>query len=616
MKKIVVYSTLFFGIIVLSVLSVCFAFLFTDITSVVPFIVYHTKNDDSQNMLTSAPWDIALYDSFYTRAALSPVEVTEKIKGGIVPHHLLGGYLVAQFFESLKKQHPSTIVLISPDHFSRGNSAVSTASATWNTPYGKVYADVALVKKMSTTSTITIREDVLSEEHGIYGIMPFIAKSLPQVHVIPLTLKVDMTEADITSLAQLLEDVLPKDAVIVSSVDFSHYQTSPVASFHDERTTDIIRSFNFARLDSLEIDSPPSVRLVMTLMELYGTQKVAYETSLNAAELVGDPNAQNITSYYTPYFVSGKPVETKTVSLLSVGDIMLDRSVALKMGSTGLSLVLDTLAGNEGRFFRGIDIISGNLEGPFVQKRIETSKEIAFRFDPRLAPQLRSYGFNMVTLANNHMLDMGRAGVPETEQVLKHSGIDFYGDAYVVSSSSLFYKEIHGKTIAFLGFNDTFNSLNEATAIALVEEAKEQSDVVVLNIHWGVEYQESSYPRQQYLAHTFIDHGVDLIIGHHPHVVQEMEIYNNRPIFYSLGNFIFDQYFSIPTQQELAVGTVFHDDGISLYLFPIVSEQSVLRQMTPREEDVFLAKFVDRSRLGSYTLDKKNHLFIPFLSAL
>ncbi|PIR75965.1 MAG: AmmeMemoRadiSam system protein B [Candidatus Magasanikbacteria bacterium CG10_big_fil_rev_8_21_14_0_10_42_10] len=543
------------------------------------------------------------------------MELTEKVKGGIVPHHLLAGYLNAQFFESLKKQHPSTIVIISPDHFSRGNSSVSTAPATWNTPYGKVYADVALVKKLASTSTVTIREDVLSEEHGMYGILPFIAKSLPNTHVVPLTLKVDMSVEDIQSLAVLLKDVLPKDAVIVSSVDFSHYQASPVATFHDERTIGVIRSFDFDRIDSLEIDSPPSVRLVMTLMELYGTQKVAYETSVNAAELVGDPDATNITSYYTPYFVSGKPIETKTVSMLSVGDIMLDRSVALKMGENGLSVILDTLAGNEGRFFRGIDIVSGNLEGPFALQRIETSKEIAFRFDPVLAPQLAAYGFNLVNLANNHMLDMGRSGVPETVEVLKQADIDFYGDAYVVSTSSLIYKEIHGMHIAFLGFNDTFNSLNEANAVALIEEAKKNSDVVVLNIHWGVEYEESSHPRQRYLAHLFIDHGVDLIIGHHPHVVEEMEIYSNRPIFYSLGNFIFDQYFSVPTQQELAVGTVFHDDGISVYLFPLVSQHSVNRQMNSEEEGAFLAKFIDRSRLESYTLDKKNHLFIPFSSS-
>ncbi|HBB37686.1 MAG: hypothetical protein UV82_C0008G0062 [Candidatus Magasanikbacteria bacterium GW2011_GWD2_43_18] len=615
MKKIVVYSTLFFGITVFAVLSVCFAFLFSQNNTFIPFISHHTPNDDSQNVLTTAPWDIDLYNSFYIRADRDPIDILEKIKGGIVPHHLLAGHLDAQFFESLKKQHPSTIVLISPDHFSRGNSAVSTAPATWKTPYGKVYADVARVQALAAvTSTITIREDVLAEEHGIYGVIPFIAKSLPGTHVIPLTLKVDITEEDIISLAVFLEDILPKDAVIVASVDFSHYQTSPVATFHDERMTGVIRSFDYDRVGSLEIDSPPSVRLVMKLMEEYGTQKVAREISLNAADLVGNPDAQNITSYYTPYFVKGEPADTKTVSMLSVGDMMLDRSVALKMGSTGLSLVLDTLAGNEGRFFRGIDIISGNLEGPFVQKRIETSKEIAFRFDPRLAPQLRSYGFNMVTLANNHMLDMGRAGVPETKSVLKKAGIDFYGDAYEVATSSLLYKEIDGMRIAFLGFNDTFNSLNEATAIALIEEAKDQSDVVVLNIHWGVEYQESSHPRQQYLAHLFIDHGVDLIIGHHPHVVQEMEIYNNRPIFYSLGNFIFDQYFSVPTQQGFTVGSVFHDDGISLYLFPVVSRQSVVRQMTPEEEDAFLAKFIDRSRLGQYTLDKKNHLFIPFSS--
>jgi len=429
---------------------------------------------------------------------------------------------------------------------------------------------------------------------------------------VPLTLKVDMSVEDIQSLAVLLKTILPKDAVIVGSVDFSHYQTSPVATFHDERTTSIIRSFDYDRVGSIEVDSPPSVRLVMELMRLYGTQNIAHETSLNAADLVGNQDAENLTSYYVPYFVAGEATTSSDVSMLFFGDMMLDRQVASNMGNKGLSVILDILAGQEGRFFRGMDIVSANLEGTLVQHRIATTKEIAFRFDPKLALQLLDYNFNLVTLANNHALDMGHAGFVETKQVLGSVGIDYYGDAYAVTTSSVFYKEIDGKTFAFIGFNDTFNSLSEEQAVTLIQEAKEKNDVVILNIHWGVEYKESSHPRQQYLAHLFIDNGVDMIIGHHPHVVEEMEIYKNRPIFYSLGNFIFDQYFSVPTQQSLAVGAVVHDDGISLYLFPLKGEHSVVRQMNTEEKSVFLGKLFDRSNLGQYTFDTKNHLFIPF----
>src|SRR3989344_3398134 len=218
---------------------------------------------------------------------------------------------------------------------------------------------------------------------------------------------------------------------------------------------------------------------------------------------------------------------------------------------------------------------------------------------------------------------MGLAGFEESKKNLRAAGLDFYGSQYKVDDNSLLIKKIGDFNFAFIGINDTNSPVGIMKVVDLIKKARsnpvipvktgiQAADFIIINAHWGAEYKSLSNSRQRQLAHSLIDAGADVIIGHHPHVVQEMEIYNNRPIFYSLGNFIFDQYFSVPTQQALAVGTVLYDDGISVYLFPLVSEQSVNRQMTPQEEDVFLAKFIDRSHLGQYTLTNKNHLVIPF----
>ncbi len=569
----------------------------------------------SGTYLKSGPWDAELYKTFYTRAGSISFSTREEIKGAIIPHHLLAGHLDAFVFEILKKQSPSTIVLFGPDHFSRGLQPVSTASEYWKTPLGEVQIDLDIVEQVTELEFVQKQPPVLSEEHSIYGLVPFVAESLPKTKVVPLALRADISEEELSELKVALMDAVPKDTVFLASVDFSHYQTSPVAQFHDERTLDVIRSFDFERIDSLEIDSPASIRLLLELMESYGTQRIVHEEHSNAAELVGDPDAEDITSYYVPLFGEGEAEELNTVSMLHVGDMMLDRNVANAMGAAGLPAVLDTLAGTEGRFFKGMDIVAGNLEGPFVKYRIDTTKEIAFRFDPKLAPQLASYGFNLVTLANNHLYDMGTAGLPATVKTLAEVGIDSYGHPYRIVSSSLFYKEIDGVRFAFIGLNDTFNSLVEEQAIAMIEEAEAHADKTVLNIHWGVEYKPTSHTRQQYLAHTFIDAGVDLLIGHHPHVVQELEIYKDVPIFYSLGNFLFDQYFSVPTQQSLAVGTVFHDDGLSLYLIPLVGERSVVRQMNKVEKRQFLAEYIDKSELGPYTFDADAHrIIIPISS--
>ena len=139
-----------------------------------------------------------------------------------------------------------------------------------------------------------------------------------------------------------------------------------------------------------------------------------------------------------------------------------------------------------------------------------------------------------------------------------------------------------------------------------IKKGKEISDYVIVNIHWGTEYKPTSNARQQYLAHLFIDNGADIIIGHHPHVIQEMEIYNNKPIFYSLGNFIFDQYWSTPTQVGLGVGLVLYKDQISTYLFPLQGTQSQLIQIIGTEKDQFFANFIDKSNLNNHTITNNN----------
>ncbi|MFH2018657.1 MAG: CapA family protein, partial [bacterium] len=141
---------------------------------------------------------------------------------------------------------------------------------------------------------------------------------------------------------------------------------------------------------------------------------------------------------------------------------------------------------------------------------------------------------------------------------------------------------------------------------SIVEKIKPKSDFIIANVHWGQEYQKTSNSLQRKLARELIDLGVDAIIGHHPHVVQEMEIYKNRPIFYSLGNFVFDQYFSEATQQELGVGLVFRDKSISAYVFPLQSVKSQISQMNYANAIKFTSDWTAKSRLGDNKFNNFN----------
>jgi len=562
--------------------------------------------DEEEIFQFAGPWDKDLFDSFY----LKTKEVSDigEIKGGIVPHHLLAGYIDATFFEYIKKQKPSTILLIGPNHFSRGFGVpVITSKRNWKTPYGITKANTKIIDELATLNEVVIDENVIKEEHSMYSIIPFINKSLPDTSVVPLIFNHNITEEESNKVIQKIIEVLPKDAVIVSSIDFSHYQTLPAANFHDELSINVIKTFDYSRLDRLEIDSIPSLEILLKLMEYYKTQHVAYEIHDNSALIANNENAQNNTSYYSPYFATGKPETNSAISILQFGDLMLDRDVQKQITAHGEEYLLEKLAGQENRFFSGTDIIAANLEGPFADSRRNTSKSIAFRFDPTLIPMLQTYKFNLFNTANNHSIDMSRKGLEESNNNVDKAGIAYYGgDGYTVTPSSSLTKTIGNKTITFIGVNDTFHTMDEDEVEKLIKKGKEISDYVIVNIHWGTEYKPTSNARQQYLAHLFIDNGADIIIGHHPHVIQEMEIYNNKPIFYSLGNFIFDQYWSTPTQVGLGVGLVLYKDQISTYLFPLQGTQSQLIQIIGTEKDQFFANFIDKSNLNNHTITNNN----------
>jgi poly-gamma-glutamate synthesis protein (capsule biosynthesis protein) len=175
-------------------------------------------------------------------------------------------------------------------------------------------------------------------------------------------------------------------------------------------------------------------------------------------------------------------------------------------------------------------------------------------------------------------------------------GFDYVGCAdRKVDDCSFNIKEINDVKVGFLAYSMVYGILDEEKLLAQIKEVKKQVDLVIVNIHWGVEYEHIARSNQKNLAHKMIDAGADAIIGHHPHVVQNLEIYNNKPIFYSLGNFIFDQYFSNETQEGLAVGLTYESSKMQINLFPFFSEYSKVKLMTDKRKEEFLQWLKDIS---------------------
>lgn len=210
-------------------------------------------------------------------------------------------------------------------------------------------------------------------------------------------------------------------------------------------------------------------------------------------------------------------------------------------------------------FTSNADITFGNLESPFFDKcPVVGSGTFTFCGDYRSIEGLKLAGFDVLSLENNHSSNYGKAGLTQTMDLLTKNNIA-YSD-----SNNLTIKPFNNLTIGFLSFNLTFG-LDKQKVIDAVKENVGKADVLIISLHWGEEYKSKPAKWQVDLAHQLIDAGAKVILGHHSHVTGEIESYKEGLIFYSLGNFVFDQMWSQETREGLIVKINFEGKNIKDY---------------------------------------------------
>lgn len=247
--------------------------------------------------------------------------------------------------------------------------------------------------------------------------------------------------------------------------------------------------------------------------------------------------------------ISSAGPTTKELKILVVGDIMLDRNVYKKTLKAGdYNFPFANLNWPEA------DLRIGNLEGPITANRsIVTPSSLTFTFSPKFLESLKN-NFTVLNLGNNHTNNFGQKGLSNTRALLTSSSIYYFGDPNNNLQFIAYQIERKGIKLGFLGYNDLIK-LNFSDILSKVKEIKNQVDYLLVFPHWGIEYNtQKASAGQIQEAHQLIDAGADIILGTHPHVIQPIEQYKGKYIFYSLGNFIFDQYFSQNTMQGLTVG--------------------------------------------------------------
>jgi gamma-polyglutamate biosynthesis protein CapA len=311
-------------------------------------------------------------------------------------------------------------------------------------------------------------------------------------------------------------------------------------------------------------------------------EAIAVDVSLDQVLLEGAPD----DSYKSIYFI---------------GDVMLARHVerlSMRYGHDYPYRSFPALSSTSA--------VVANFEGSVPIQHVPTP-DFTFRFSihPQFLPALRNFGVTHVSLANNHTLDFGVRGLENTMLALRQAGIEPFGQPNQISETSSKLISLNDSRILILGlmaidsppnYNDIRNELAK----------HDESIIKVAYIHWGPEYISQPSRTQREVARMLVEVGFSLIIGHHPHVVQAVEMIEGVPVFYSLGNFIFDQYFSDGVQIGLGLELL---EDVGDYKIRLFGVSSLLGRSQPAlmdSEDLvkflyYLAELSD-SQLRDYIL--------------
>ncbi|MHB8158645.1 MAG: CapA family protein [Desulfocucumaceae bacterium] len=284
--------------------------------------------------------------------------------------------------------------------------------------------------------------------------------------------------------------------------------------------------------------------------------------------------------------------DSGTVSILAVGDVMTGGSMAPWVNDSGA----DYPFSNTRSWIQQADIAICNLEAPYGTKGKAFDKKFTFLVPPRLAEGLKSAGFNAVAMANNHMMDYGPEPLKATLILLDSLGIAHSGAGMnLAEARKPAVIERNGVKTAFLSYSRVFpvqfwaTAKKAGTAPAYesyikedIKRSKELADIVVVSFHWGAELMDTTKLYQRTLAHFCIDQGADLVLGHHPHILQGMELYRDKLIAYSLGNFAFGSR-SRKCTESVILKTEFDSTGLKrIDLLPLcVDNNKVFFQPTP-----------------------------------
>ncbi len=320
-------------------------------------------------------------------------------------------------------------------------------------------------------------------------------------------------------------------------------------------------------LSVLAISAAVSLIGAVTVFYVMVSQEKTAETALSPETSESATLEQNTAdSEGTDNVDTKKSEESPEISIIATGDINIGRQVGVNLERQKNRYIY--AFEKTADILKQGDVVFSNMEEPITASTkslydLKQKGKIVLRAKPEAINGIKYAGFNLLSLANNHILDYYDTGLFDTIQILKDNSISFAGAGRNLDEArSLAIIEKKGVKIGLLAYTDmadivypgnpriSFTAGTDKAGVAPnrleyitedINKARSSVDILIVSLHWGVEYAENPKPEQINAAHYILDHGADMIIGHHTHKFQGVEIYNGKPIFYSLGNLLFDQ---------------------------------------------------------------------------
>lgn len=487
----------------------------------------------------------------------------------VVPHHnLVASQRQSMLAELAAHSQPETIILVSPNHYDLGTASVLTTDRVWsiNNNQTNIYPDTDLVEELHTAGVARLEDTPFDNEHGIKNLLDDIHSYFPQAKLLPLILKSTTTQEEEWATLQTLVANCP-DCGVIASVDMSHYQPAAVADMHDVKTLRALTTLDEDEAWEVEVDSNASLVFLVQWAKAHEANRFTLFDHTNSGVIANNPDTETTTHIFGSYSNGQPHIPDRALTFTLAGDAMFGRLVQnFQSDYTQLFSQL----GN--RTFWGTDVSWINLEGPLSNqpvRQIGQDDPLVFNFPVQSVDALTYLKLTTVGLANNHTANQGAEGLQTTRRLLKEAGLEWVGDpSSVTPENSVRRHQAGGLNLSVIAVSD-FSNLSGLEE--LITQEKTAGQFVLVLPHWGLEYQPTHSLGQHTLATAWSDAGADLVIGMHPHVIQDAELINHTLVLYSLGNFIFDQTFSTDTQQGLIVTGELTDQQVKIVLTPIQS---------------------------------------------